>query len=107
MKEGQEKISCLGATSLAAAKSSPHLEIFRKKGVEVLLLADPVDNWLVTSLTDFDGKRLQSVAQGVNELGSLEDEDEKAASEKASTELTALVHRLKTILGDPVFALRT
>jgi molecular chaperone HtpG len=107
MKEGQDKIYYLLAPSLAAAKNSPHLEIFRKKGIEVLLLADPVDNWLVTSLQDFEGKRLRSVAQGAADLGALEDEAEKEANEKAGTELTGLVERLKTVLGDKVFDVRT
>ncbi len=107
MKDGQDKIYYLLAPSLAAAKSSPHLEIFRKKGIEVLLLGDPVDNWLVTSLQDFEGKRLQSVTQGVADLGALEDEAEKEANEKAGTELTGLVERLKAILGDKVFDVRT
>jgi molecular chaperone HtpG len=107
MTDGQDKIYYLLAPSPAAARNSPHLEIFRKKGIEVLLLGDPVDNWLVTSLRDFDGKRLQSVAQGATDLGALEDEDEKEANERAGTELTDLVGRLKTILGDKVFDVRT
>ncbi|MEV5410306.1 molecular chaperone HtpG [Thermopolyspora sp. NPDC052614] len=107
MKDGQDKIYYLLAPSLAAAKNSPHLEIFRKKGIEVLLLGDPVDNWLVTSLQDFEGKRLRSVAQGVADLGALEDEAEKEANEKAGTELSGLVERFKTILGDKVFDVRT
>jgi molecular chaperone HtpG len=107
MQEGQEKIYYLVAPTLAAANNSPHLEIFRKKGIEVLLLGDTVDNWLVTSLPDFQGKRLQSVAQGVSDLGALEDDAEKEANEKAGTEFTELVDRLKTVLGDKVFDVRT
>ncbi|GAA0372462.1 molecular chaperone HtpG [Actinoallomurus spadix] len=107
MQEGQEKIYYLIAPTLAAAKSSPHLEIFREKGIEVLLLSDPVDNWVVTSLPDFDGKRLQSVAQGASDLGALEDAAEKEANEKAGTELAALVERLKKALGDRVRDVRT
>lgn len=107
MKDGQDTIYYLLAPSLAAAASSPHLEIFREKGVEVLLLGDAVDNWLVTSLPEFDGKRLRSVAQGVADLGALEDAAEKEANEKAGTELTALVGRLKTALGDRVHDVRT
>jgi molecular chaperone HtpG len=106
MKDGQEKIYYLLAPTLTAAKNSPHLEIFRKKGIEVLLLAEPVDNWLVTALTDFEGKRLQSVAQGVSDLGALVDDAEKEANEKAGTELTTLVDRLKTVLGDRVSGVR-
>lgn len=107
MKEGQEKIYYLLAPTPAAAKSSPHLEIFKKKGIEVLLLGQTIDNWLVTSLQDFDGKRLQSVAQGVSDLGAMEDEAEKEAGEKAGTELSGLIERLKTALGDKVADVRT
>jgi molecular chaperone HtpG len=107
MKEGQEKIYYLLASSPAAAKHSPHLEIFREKGIEVLLLGEAIDNWLVTSLPDFEGKRLQSVAQGVSDLGSMEDEAEKEANEKAVTELGGLVERLKKALGDKVTDVRT
>jgi molecular chaperone HtpG len=107
MKEGQEKIYYLLAPTPAAAKSSPHLEIFRKKGIEVLLLGEAIDNWLVTSLQDFQGKRLQSVAQGVSDLGAMEDEAEKEAGEKAGTEFGALVERLKKALGDKVSDVRT
>jgi molecular chaperone HtpG len=107
MKEGQDKIYYLLAPTLAAAKSSPHLEIFRKKGIEVLLLGQAIDNWLVTSLPDFEGKRFQSVAQGVSDLGAMEDEAEKEAGEKAGTELSGLVERLKKALGDKVSDVRT
>jgi molecular chaperone HtpG len=107
MKEGQEKIYYLLASSPAAAKHSPHLEIFREKGIEVLLLGEAIDNWLVTSLPDFEGKRLQSVAQGVSDLGSMEDEAEKEANEKAVTDLGGLVERLKKALGDKVTDVRT
>jgi molecular chaperone HtpG len=107
MKEGQEKIYYLLAPTPAAAKSSPHLEIFAKKGIEVLLLGQTIDNWLVTSLPDFDGKRMQSVAQGVSDLGAMEDEAEKEAGEKAGTELSGLVERLKKALGDKVSDVRT
>jgi molecular chaperone HtpG len=107
MKEGQEKIYYLLAPTPAAAKSSPHLEIFRKKGIEVLLLGQAIDNWLVTSLQDFEGKRLQSVAQGVSDLGAMQDEAEREAGEKAGTELSGLIERLKTALGDKVTDVRT
>ncbi len=106
MKEGQEKIYYLLAPTLAAAESSPHLEAFRAKGVEVLLLADPVDNWVVTSLREFEGKRLQSVAQGAADLGGLEDETEKAAQDQAGTEFAGLVARLKEILDGQAFDVR-
>src|SRR3984885_2206251 len=106
MKEGQDKIYYLVAPTVAAAASSPHLEAFRAKGVEVLLLADAVDNWLVTSLHDFEGKRLQSVAQGSADLGAFEDEAEKAANDQAGTEFAGLVGRLKTILDGTAWDVR-
>ena len=98
MKEGQEKIYYLIAPTLAAAASSPHLEAFRKKGIEVLLMGHPVDNWVVTSLREFDGKQLQSVAQGDPDFGALEDEAEQQAKEKASTEYAGLLARLRAVL---------
>ncbi|MGH3185996.1 MAG: molecular chaperone HtpG [Streptosporangiaceae bacterium] len=106
MKEGQDKIYYLVAPTLAAAASSPHLEAFRAKGVEVLLLADAVDNWLATSLHDFEGKRLQSVAQGSADLGAFEDEAEKAANDQAGTEFAGLAGRLKTVLDGKAWDVR-
>ena len=82
MKEGQDKIYYVTADTFAAARNSPHLEIFRKKGIEVLLLSDRVDEWVVVVLTEFDGKPLQSVAKGGLDLGKLDDEDEKKEQEK-------------------------
>ena len=105
MKEGQDKIYYLLAPGPAAA-SSPHLEAFRSKGVEVLLLSEPVDSWVVANLPEFDGKRLQSVAQGVADLGGLADEAEKQAQEQASTKFAGLTGKLKEILGDEVFDVR-
>ena len=99
MKEGQEKIYYLLAPNLTAAKSSPHLETFSRKGIEVLLLTEEIDNWLVTSLRDFEGKQLQSVAQGTADLGALEDEAEVQAKEQATTEFAGLVAKLKDILA--------
>jgi molecular chaperone HtpG len=78
MKEGQDKIYYITADTLAAARNSPHLEVFKKKGVEVLLLTDRVDEWVVGSLFEFDGKSLQSVAKGELDLGALEDEADKS-----------------------------
>ena len=100
MKEGQQHIYYLLAPGLAAAKASPHLEAFRKKGIEVLLLGEGegIDNWVVASLRDFDGKRLQSVAQGSGDLSELEDEAEAAAKEQASAEFAGLVGQLKAAL---------
>ena len=102
MKPGQEKIYYLIAPTLAAAASSPHLEAFRAKGAEVLLLTDVVDNFVVTSLREFEGKQFQSVAQGQADLGDLEDDSEKAAHEQASTEFSGLLARLKEELRDQV-----
>ncbi len=83
MKEGQDKIYYITADSFAAAKNSPHLEIFRKKGVEVLLMYDRVDEWVMSSLTEFDGKPLQSVAKGDLDLGKLADESREEGAGKA------------------------
>ncbi len=100
MKDGQQAIYYITADSFAAARNSPHLEIFRKKGIEVLLLADRVDEWLVSSLTEFDGKPLKSVAQGELDLGELEDEEEKKAHEKTNEQFKDLVAKVKEALGD-------
>jgi molecular chaperone HtpG len=106
MKEGQDKIYYVVAPTPAAAASSPHLEAFRAKGVEVLLLSEAVDNWLVTSLREFDGKALQSVAQGSADLGALADDAEKAAQEQAGTEFAGLTAKLKEILAGQAFDVR-
>jgi len=106
MKEGQDKIYYVTAESFSAARASPHLEIFRKKGVEVLLLSDRVDEWVVSHLTEFDGKALQSVARGRLELGSLEDEAEKKEQEKEAGELKDLVERTKKTLAERVKEVR-
>lgn len=102
MQDKQEKIYYITAESFAAAKNSPHLEVFRKKGIEVLLLADRVDEWLTNSLTEFDDKPLQSVAKGDLDLGELEDEKEKKAQEETDKNFEDLVERVKTTLGDKV-----
>ena len=86
MKDGQDAIYYITADTLAAAKSSPQLEIFRKKGVEVLLMADRVDEWALSYLHEFYGTPLQSVAKGAVDLGKLQDEGEKKAAELAQTE---------------------
>ena len=106
MKEGQEDIYYLLAPSLAAAKSSPHLEAFRTKGVEVLLLGEGVDNWMVSSLREFDGKKLQSVAQGAADLGVLEDKAEKEAKEQADAEYAVLLGKLKAYLSGQAWDVR-
>ena len=106
MKHGQEKIYYASADSFAAAKNSPHLEVFRKKGIEVILLADPVDEWWLGSLHEFEGKKLQSVAKGDLDLGALADEAEKKEQEKAADEFKPLVERIKSALGDKVKEVR-
>jgi HSP90 family molecular chaperone len=99
MKEGQDKIYYLTADTLAAAKASPHLEVFRKKGVEVLLLADRVDEWLVSNLFEFEGKSLASVAKGQVDLSAIQSEGEdKEEPAKAEEEARPLLERLKKSL---------
>jgi molecular chaperone HtpG len=102
MKEGQDKIWYVTADSFLAAKSSPHLEVFRKKGVEVLLLSDRVDEWVVGHLTEFDGKPLASVAKGDLDLGKLETEAEKDEHRKQAESAKELVERIKSALGERV-----
>ena len=106
MKEGQEKIYYVTAETFNAAKNSPHLEVFRKKGIEVLLLSDRVDEWVVSHLTEFDGKELVSVAKGGLDLGKLEDEAEKQEQEKEADELKDLTGKIKDSLGDKVKEVR-
>lgn len=106
MKPDQEKIYYVTAESFAAAKNSPHLEIFRKKGIEVVLLSDRVDEWLVNHLTEFDGKQLQSVAKGGLDLGKLEDAEEKKELEKKEGDFKELVERVKKCLGETVKEVR-
>lgn len=106
MKDGQDKIYYITADSFAAAQHSPHLEIFRKKGIEVLLLSDRVDEWLVSNLAEFEGKKLQSVAKGDLDLGKLEDEAEKEQQKKIEDEYKSLVERIKTTLGETVKEVR-
>jgi molecular chaperone HtpG len=100
MKEGQEAIYYITADSLAAAKSSPQIEIFRKKGIEVLLLVDRVDEWMLSHLYEFDGKPLQSVAKGSVDLGKLQDEAEKKQAEEAAATFKPVLDRLKVALKD-------
>lgn len=98
MKEGQDKIYYVTADSYNAAKNIPHLEIFRKKGVEVLLLSDRVDEWMLSFLTEFEGKELVSVAKGGLDLGKLEDEAEKKEHEETETQYKDLVEKMKGAL---------
>lgn len=102
MKEGQDKIYYVTADSFAAAKNSPHLEIFRAKGVEVLLLADRVDEWMLSYLTEFDGKKLQSVAKGDLDLGGLANEEEKQEQAQEADTFKELADRIKAALGEQV-----
>ncbi|MCE2909524.1 MAG: molecular chaperone HtpG [Burkholderiaceae bacterium] len=100
MKEGQEDIYVITADSLAAAKASPQLEIFRKKGIEVLLLVDRVDEWMLSHLYEFEGHTLTSVAKGAVDLGKLQDEDEKKQAEAAAEAAKPLIERLKKTLAE-------
>ena len=102
MKEGQDKIYYITAESFAAAKNSPHLEVFRKKGIEALLLSDRVDEWLVSHLTEFDGKQLQSVARGDLDLGEIDDAEEKETREEINNEFKDVIERVKKSLGDKI-----
>jgi molecular chaperone HtpG len=102
MKEGQDKIYYVTGETFNAAKNSPHLEIFRKKGVEVLLLSDRVDEWMLSFITEFDGKQLASVAKGGLDLGSLSDEKEQKAHEETEKQFKDLVERMKKVLEDKV-----
>lgn len=106
MKEGQDKIYYIAAETFAAAKNSPHLEVFRKKGIEVLLFSDRVDEWMMSHLTEFDGKAFVSVAKGDLDLGDLDDSEEKEAQEKAVEDTQDIVTKLKDILSDKVADVR-
>ena len=106
MKDGQDKIYFVTADSFAAAKNSPHLQVFRRKDIEVLLLSDRVDEWLVSHLTEFDGKPLVSVAKGQLDLDELVDEDEKEAAKKTEGEYAGLVKRMQKVLGERVKEVR-
>ena len=102
MKEGQDKIYYVTADSYQAAKNSPHLEIFKKKGIEVLLMGERIDEWLMQHLTEFDGKQLKSIARGDLDLDDLEDEESKKAHEEAEKQVEGVLERAKTALGDKV-----
>jgi len=106
MKTGQDKIYYVSADTYMAAKHSPHLEVFHKKGIEVLLMFDRVDEWLMNHLTEFDAKSFQSVAKGDLDLGSLEDQTDKEEREKAAAAVTGLAERMKAVLGDKVTDVR-
>ncbi|MGH8509370.1 MAG: molecular chaperone HtpG [Gammaproteobacteria bacterium] len=106
MKEGQTAIYYAVADGFATAKNSPHLEVFRKKGLEVLLLSDPVDEWAVTHLTEYNGKPLKSVSKGALDLGTLEDQNDKASAETAAGEFKDLVERIRKSLDQRVKEVR-
>ncbi|MEE2766340.1 MAG: molecular chaperone HtpG, partial [Pseudomonadota bacterium] len=106
MKEDQDKIYYITAESYLAARNSPHLEIFRKNGIEVLLLSDRVDEWLISHLTEFDGKNLQSVAKGELDLGGLDDKESEEQQKKTNEDHKDLIERVKKILGDHVSDVR-
>jgi len=102
MKPEQELIYYITADSFMAAKNSPHLEIFKKKGIEVLLLGDRVDEWLISNLTEFKGKKFQSIAKGDLDLGKLENESEKGKNKKIEEKAKTLIEKIKKSLGDKV-----
>ncbi len=106
MQEGQEKIYFVTADSFSAAKNSPHLEIFRKKGIEVLLLADRIDEWLISNLTEFDGKQLQSVAKGELDLDKTDSEEDKKEQEAANKDFESVIEQIKEVLKDKVSEVR-
>lgn len=102
MKEGQDKIYYVTADSHTAAKYSPHLEVFKKKGVEVLLLSDRVDEWMLSHLSEFEGKTLQSCAKGGLDLGELEDEQEKETKKKVEGEFKDVLKKIEELLKDKI-----
>ncbi len=102
MQEGQKAIYYVTAENYVTAKNSPHLEIFKEKGIEVLLLTDPIDEWLTSHLTEFDGKPLQSVSKGELDLGDLQDNKEKKQDKKTSKEYDKLAKRIKDVLAEQV-----
>jgi len=106
MKEGQEKIYYITAESFAAAKNSPHLEIFRKKGIEVLLLTEQIDEWVVMHLREFEEKSLQSVTKGKLDLGKLDDEVEKKSAEAASDQLKPFIDKVQNALSEKIKEVR-
>jgi molecular chaperone HtpG len=106
MKDDQEKIYYLVADSAKAGRNSPHLEIFRKKGIEVILMHDRIDEWLMSHLQDFDGRQFQDISRGELDLGKLEDEEDKEVQEKTEKEFVKLVERIKENLGDKVKEVR-
>jgi molecular chaperone HtpG len=106
MKEGQDKVYYLTGESYAQVRNSPHLEVFRKKGIEVLLLTDRIDEWLMSYLTEFDGKQMADVARGDLDLGKLDTDEDKKAQEEVAKSKESLIERLKGVLGEKVAEVR-
>lgn len=106
MKENQEKIYYVSAETYAAGISSPHMEIFRKKGIEVLVLSDRIDGWMISYLSDFEGKHLQDITKGELDLGEIEDEEDKKHKEEASKTYESLLNQIKELLKDKVEEVR-
>jgi molecular chaperone HtpG len=106
MKEGQKKIYYVVGENFNTAKNSPHLEVFRKKGIEVLLFSDRIDEWLMSHLTEFDGKPFQNIGKGELDLGDLDTEEEKQEQEKLSKEHEGLIERVKSAVGEKVNEVR-
>ena len=106
MKDGQDKIYYVVAENHNTAKSSPHLEIFKKKGIEVILMSDRIDEWLMGHLQEFDGKQFQDVAKGALDLGELDSDEDKKAQEKIEKEFESFVDRLKEVLKDDIEEVR-
>lgn len=107
MKEGQDKIYYLTADSYAAAKNSPHLEQFKSKGLEVILMFDRIDEWLMNYLTEFDGKQFQAITKAGLDLSTFEDEAEKEQQKETEEQFKSVIERTKTYLGDRVKEVRT
>lgn len=107
MKEGQDKIYYVAAENYHTARNSPHLEVFKKNGIEVLVLYDRIDEWLMSHLMEFDGKQFQDVAKGSLDLGDLEDKEDKKEQKKVEKEFKDLVKRITELLGDKVEEVRT
>jgi molecular chaperone HtpG len=103
----QTKIFYITADTFNAAKNSPHLELFRKKGIEVLLLSDKIDEWVVTHLTEYEGKQLQSVAKGEIDIGGEETTEAKEQQQKATEEFASIIEHMKKVLGEKVADVKT
>jgi molecular chaperone HtpG len=106
MQESQDKIYYISAESYAAGIASPHMEIFRKKGIEVLVLSDRIDGWMISYLSEFEGKHLQDITKGELDLGDIEDEEDKKQIEEASKTYESLISQIKELLSDKVDEVR-